>query len=89
MQPDPKRLRAAREAANLTQDEARKALSCSLRSVVRWESGDSKPSDTALLAIAAVYGVKWPDLCSVDMPKDRRSVCRKCGQVIVAVEVTQ
>jgi transcriptional regulator with XRE-family HTH domain len=82
MTPDPKRLRQAREAANLTQDAAHKALSCSLRTVVRWESGDSKPSDTALLAIAAVYGVKWLDLCSVDAPKDRRSVCKKCGQSI-------
>ena len=86
MTPDPKKLRAAREAANLTQADARKALSCALRTIVRWESGDSKPSDTALLAVAAVYGVKWTDLCSVDVPKDRRSVCRKCGQAI-AVEV--
>jgi transcriptional regulator with XRE-family HTH domain len=65
MQPDPKRLKAAREAANLTQAEASKALSCSLRTVGRWEAGTTQPSDRDLRAIAAVYGCQTSDLCEV------------------------
>jgi transcriptional regulator with XRE-family HTH domain len=63
MQPDPKRLRAAREAANLTQAAAAADLSCSLRTVGRWEAGTTQPSDRDLRAIAVVYGCHTSDLC--------------------------
>jgi transcriptional regulator with XRE-family HTH domain len=65
MQPDPKRLRQAREAANLTQAEASKALACSLRTVGRWEAGTTQPSDRDMRAIAAVYGCLVSELCEV------------------------
>jgi transcriptional regulator with XRE-family HTH domain len=65
MQPDPKRLRQAREAANLTQAQAAADLSCSLRTVGRWEAGTTQPSDRDLRAIAVVYGCHTSDLCEV------------------------
>ena len=65
MQPDPKRLRQAREAANLTQAQAAADLSCSLRTVGRWEAGTTQPNDMELRAIAVVYGCHVGDLCEV------------------------
>ena len=62
MTPDPKRLRAAREAAGLTQAAASAALACSLRTVSRWETGATKPDDRDLRAIAAVYGCTVAEL---------------------------
>ena len=65
MQPDPNKLRQAREAANLTQAAASAALACSLRTVSRWETGTTQPSERDLRAIAAVYGCQTADLCEV------------------------
>ena len=65
MQPDPKRLRQAREAAILTQDEASKALSCSLRTIGRWEAGTTQPSARDLRVMADLYCCHVGDLCEV------------------------
>ena len=65
MTTDPTKLKAAREAAGLTQAAAATALSCSLRTVSRWETGTTQPSERDLRAIAAVYGCQTADLCEV------------------------
>jgi DNA-binding transcriptional regulator YiaG len=65
MTPDPKRLRAAREAANLTQAAASAALACSLRTVGRWEAGTTQPSARDLRVMADLYCCPMIDLCEV------------------------
>jgi len=65
MTPDPKKLRAAREAANLTQQGAADLLSCSRRTVNRWEQSTAKPNARDLRVMADLYGCPMIELCEV------------------------
>ena len=65
MTPDPKRLRAAREAANLTQQGAALQLWCSRRTVNRWDTGATKPTLRDLRAMSFIYRCNITDLCEV------------------------
>jgi DNA-binding transcriptional regulator YiaG/predicted GIY-YIG superfamily endonuclease len=52
------RLRRARQAASLTQEEVARAITVNVRTVTRWESGVAKPRPRALRRFAEVVGVE-------------------------------
>lgn len=52
-------LKAARVNANLTQGAAASALGVSLRTLCRWEKGQSHPTTEMIPAICEVYGISY------------------------------
>lgn len=55
------RLRFAREAAALTQEQLAQLASVALRTIQRWESGESEPRARQTIALAMALGrdVAW------------------------------
>lgn len=47
-----------RTSRGLTQRDVSKALDCAERLVSRWETGEGRPSDENIIALAALYGVR-------------------------------
>lgn len=66
----PRKLRAARETAGLTQDEVARRLSASSANVRAWESGSRRPDVHNLVRLAQVYGVPAADLLTDGIPRD-------------------
>ena len=60
-----KRIRAAREAAGMTQAEVAKALGVSEASIRLYELGKRKPNPEVLERIAAAVGIEDPNYFSV------------------------
>lgn len=54
---DPKRLKAAREAANLSQNDVSRLLGHDTANISRWESGKCEPKFSTLIRMARLYGV--------------------------------
>jgi len=61
-------LRAAREAAGLTREQAGTALARSYPAIQAYERGVIVPPGTVLIAMARLYGVAVEDLCRDDKP---------------------
>lgn len=51
------RLRAAREDAELTQDDLAAAIGCTRRQVIRYEQGEQEPTTGRLIALCRALGV--------------------------------
>lgn len=50
-------LKAARVNADMTQDQAGKALGVSKSTIINWERGDSSPKYEMMLKICSLYNV--------------------------------
>lgn len=53
----PERLRAARAAAGLTQEQVGRALGVSAQTIANWEHGRTSPSTADVARLAALYRV--------------------------------
>lgn len=62
----PARLKAARLAAGLTQEQVARARGCHPMTVSKWETGVVTPTVSTLLAVAELYGVPVEQLCDDD-----------------------
>ena len=60
---DPNQLRARREAAGLTREQAATALAKSFKAIEAYERGANVPPGNVLVAMARLYGVAVEDLC--------------------------
>ncbi len=58
------RIRALREAAGITQEDAAAAVSVHVQTYMRWERGGSEPSFTALQQLAAAFDVTLNDFAT-------------------------
>jgi len=58
----PQRLKAAREAAGLTQAYVAERIGVTRQAVGQWESGESSPNPQTLALLADLYGVSVDDL---------------------------
>lgn len=56
------KMRDARNAANLTADEAAKRIGVHMNALLRWERGDSEPMGAHLIALSRLYGVAADEL---------------------------
>lgn len=58
-----------RTARGLTQREVAKALDCSERLVSRWETGEGRPSDRYIVALAALYELRPGEVFEATLPE--------------------
>jgi transcriptional regulator with XRE-family HTH domain len=65
-------LRAAREAAGLTREQAATALTKSFKAIEAYERGANVPPGNVLIAMAGLYGVRVEALCSDGNPVGTR-----------------
>ena len=64
-------LKRRRTACKMTQEFVAEALGVSRQAVSKWESGQSDPSTTNLLALAKLFGVRPEELLQVLAPMER------------------
>ncbi len=69
---DPNQLRARREAAGLTREQAATALAKSFKAIEAFERGANVPPGNVLVAMARLYGVAVEDLCRDGEPAGAR-----------------
>ena len=65
------RIRAARQAAGLSQEKLAERLGLTRQAVTKWETGQSAPSTENLLRLAEVLGVPMTALLGASAPEQQ------------------
>ena len=58
-------MRQHRVSAGLSQEQAAARLTVTLRTLQRWEDGETEPRTSQLAGLAKAYGVSVPDLLGI------------------------
>lgn len=66
-------LAAARVNANMTQDEARKAIGVTKQTLCNWERGITHPSIEKAELISQVYGIPYQNI--IFLPNKTNNIC--------------